>query len=253
MPQQSIVSKLLKFQGSANHTTNIAGNPNPQRLVLYDHFTGIAVDTTNDWNSNGQASGAVTITAPHHATITTESNDDDEWTLSSGLHFYGQYNAVMEARVRTDDLDGLTWNVGFNDAIYESGKVPFTYNGTSLTSNCNDGVAFMWDVNATTDYLYAVSCKNTADGTVLNNARAVVESTWCTVRIELRDNGSRTDALFYCNVTGNAINPQADYVGMEVDAVTRTDPLCVYVAVMNEEAAANTFDIDYIKAWQDEY
>ena len=253
MPQQPTVTRMLKFQGAANHSTNIEGNINPSRLVFYDHFTGIAVDTTNNWNSAGQASGAVAQAAPHMATITTEGNDDDEWALSTGLHFYGQYNAACEVRLRNDDLDGLTFYVGFSDAVSESGTIAFTYSGTTLTSNASDGAGFVWDTNADTDYVYAVSSKNNADGTVISTGLAITKSTWATFRVELRDNGSRTDAIFYFNKTGNAINPVQDYVGTEIDALTRTDPLCVTIACMNEEAAANTLDIDYVKAWQDEY
>lgn len=254
MPQQSYISKELIFQGTADHTVNIKGNINPARMVLYDHFTGIAVDTTNVWNSAGQASGAVSITAPHHATLTTETNDNDEWFLASGLHFYGQYNAAVEFRVRNDDIDGLNFYVGFSDATSESGIIPFTYVATSLTSTASDAAGFLWDTDATTDYVYAVSCNNDSDGSVISTGNAIAsDSIWKTYRIELRDNGSRTDAIFYMNNSGQAINPIQDYVGMEIDALTRTDPLCVMVSCMNHEAAANTLDVDYIKAWQDEY
>lgn len=251
MGQQVKVSRDLVFQGSANSTGNIKGNINPEKVWVYDDFTGNALDTTNSWASAGQASGAVAKASPHMATITTEANDNDEWALASDLDWYGQYNACLEVRLRNDDVSGLAHNVGFSDVAAESGTIAMTYSGTTLTSTASDFAGFLLDVDATTKYIYGVSAKANADGSVLSSAHTETDASWATYRVELRDNGVTTDAIFYLNTSGKEIDPANDMIGIEADAVTRTTALCVYIAAMNRETAANTLDIDYIKVWQD--
>jgi len=251
MSQQVKIYRDLEFLGNANHTGNIKGLPSTEKVVFVDHFTGVALDTTNDWNSAGQASGAAAIAAPHMVTITTEANDNDEWALASPLNWYGQYNAVLEVRMRNNDVDGIAHNIGFSDATAESGTIAMTYSGTTLTSTAEDFAGFLLDVDATTKNIYGVSSKATADGSVINSAHTEGDASWATYRVELRDNGTTTDALFYLNTAGKEIDPGEDLIGIEIDAITRTDPLCIYIAGMNRESAANTLDIDYVKAWQD--
>ena len=251
--QQLRLSRDIRFLDNASHTANVIGNFNPERVILVDHFQGVALDTTNDWNSAGQASGAAAIAAPHMVTITTEANDNDEWALASPLNYYGQYNAVVEVRMRNDDVDGIAHNVGFSDATSESGTIAFTATGATptLTSTASDGALFLLDVDCTTKNIYGVSTKANADGSIINSAHTEADASWATYRVELRDNGTTTDALFYLNTSGKEIDPVTDLIGMEADAVTRTTALCVYIAGMNRETAANTLDIDYVKTWQD--
>lgn len=253
MSQQVKVFRDLEFLGNASHAENIVGCPNPEKIVEIWHFMGKALDTTNDWNSAGQASGAAAIAAPHMVTITTEANDDDEWALASPLNYYGQYNATLEVRARNNDISGLAHNIGFSDATAESGTIAFTATGATptLTSTASDGAVFMLDADCTTKNIYGVSTKANADGAIINSGHASGDATWETYRVELRDNGTTTGALFYLNTSGNAINPATDLIGIEIDAVTRTTALCIYIGVMNREGAANTLDIDYVKAWQD--
>lgn len=251
MSQQVKVQRDIEFHDNASHTGNIKGRWNPELVWFFDDFHQVALDTTNAWNSAGQASGAAAIAAPHMVTITTEANDDDEWAIASPLNWYGQYNACLEVRLRNDDVSGLAHNVGFSDATSESGTIAMTYSGTTLTSTASDFAGFLYDADATTDKIYAVSVKGDANGTVIDTGHAEADASWATYRVELRDNGTTTDAIFYLNTSGAEINPAEDCVGIEIDAITRTDPLCIYIACMNREGAANTLDIDYVKAWQD--
>ncbi len=250
MSQQVRVERDLVFGGSAAHTGNVKGRFNPELVLYVDHFHWVAIDTTNVWNSNGQASGAVSVLQPHMARITTEANNDDEWAIASPLNWRGQYNAVLEVRARNNDVSGLAHNIGFSDAISESGLIAMTFSGTTLTSTADDFAGFLLDPDATTDNIYGVSVNNTSDGAVINSTHTEADASWATYRVELRDNGTRTDALFYLNTAGEEIDPAVDLIGIEIDAITRTDPLCIYIATMNREGFANTFDIDYVKAWQ---
>jgi len=251
--QQVRVYRDLEFLGSASHTGNIKGNFNPEKVFGVDHFQGVALNTTNDWNSAGQASGAAAISAPHMCTITTEANDDDEWAVASPLNFYGKYNAVIEARIRNNDVSGLAHNFGFSDATAESGIIAMTATGATptLTSTASDFAGFLLDADCTTKNIYGVSVKGDTDGSIIDSSHTEADASWATYRVELRDNGTTTDALFYLNTAGKEIDPAEDLVGIEIDAITRTTALCIYFGVMNREAAANTLDIDYIKWWQD--
>jgi len=252
MPQQLKIYRDLDFRGAAEHTGNIKGNICTEKLVLVDHFTGKAIDSTSVWNSAGQASGAASITAPHHLTITTGALDDDEWAVASGLHYYGQYNAILEVKARNDDITGLQHCIGFSDATAETGKLAMAYAITTLDSEASDFAGFLFDPAASTKYIYAVSVKTNVDGSVISSAHTETSSSWATYRVELRDNGTTTDALFYLNTTGGQIDPATDLIGIEADALLRTTPLCVYIGAMNYGAGADTLDVCYVKVWQDE-
>lgn len=255
MGQQVKVYRDLKFMGSASHTGNIKGNFNPEKVIFGDHFTDRVLDIVYRWNSGGETggtTGVAAITTPHMLTITTGGLDNDEWAVSSGLHYYGQNNAVLEVRARNDDVTHLAHNIGFSDATSESGTIAMTYDGSTLVSTALDYAGFMLDVDAAA-YIYAVSAKSgVADGDIISSAHEEASASWATYRVELRDNGTTTDALFYLNIYGREIDPANDLIGIEPDAVTRTTKLCVYLAGMNrDETAQNTLDIDYVKTWQD--
>jgi len=254
---QPKISYYEEFIGKASHTGNIAGRPSYRnQVVWYDDFTGKAIDSTYDYTFASANSGTATITVPHCLTLTTGGADDDDCEFAMGIDFYPQYNCAIEARIRCDDIDKVAWNVGFSDQQSETSAdvIAFTYSGATLTSNASDGAVFMYDPDADTDYVYAASCKGDADGTVLSTASTPTDSKWYTVRVEFRYDpvNTRADAIFYCNTSGEEINPQADFVGMEIDAATYNTALCPYIASINHgEDAANTVDIDYIKVWSD--
>ena len=253
MGQQVNVNRDLRFVGTAKHTDNVEGPMNLHMVTYYDDFLGVALDSTNDWTVAGVNSGTAAIAAPHMMTITTGAADDDDVDVASPLNWYGQYNACVEVRARNDDVSALAMNIGFSDATGEAAdKIAMTYSGTTLTSNASDFAGFMHDPDATTDKIYCVSTKANADGTVIDSGTAEgTDSAWHTYRVELVDNGTTTDAHFYFNASGKEISPSEDLVGVEIDAITRTTPLCIYIGVINRESAANTFDVDYVKAWQD--
>ena len=256
MGQQIRVYRDIEFLGNASHADNVKGNINFHKKVLYYEFDGKAIDATNDWTfTDGSAGsdGTATIVAPDLLRITSGAADDDEEHFAGGLNFYGKYNPVIEARIRNNDVSGLAHFFGFSDAQSESNSMPFTLATTTLTSTATDAAGFLLDADATTKTIRGVSVKGDSDGTVINSGHTEADASWATYRLELRDNGSTTDALFYLNTSGEEIDPVNDLIGLEADAVTRTTALCPIVACMNREAAANTLDVDYIKIWSDRY
>lgn len=254
MGQQILVARRLKFLDSAYRTENVEGNVSFKRLTKHWEFQGKAIDNTNDWTvTDGSAGtdGTFTITSPHCLTITSGAADNDDEHFASELCYYGQYNPVLEVRARNDDVSGMAHFIGFSDAQSETNTIAFTLATATLTSTASDGAGFLLDVDATTKTIRAVSVKGDSDGTVIDSSHTEGDASWATYRVELRDNGTTCDALFYLNTDGKSINPWTDIVGVELDAVTRTTALCIYIGVMNREAAANTLDVDYIKVWSD--
>ena len=254
MSQQVRVSKDLQFVGTAKHTDNVEGPMSLHMVTFCDDFLGVALDSTNDWTVAGVNSGTAAIAAPHMMTLTTGAADDDDVDVASALNWYGQYNACLEVRARIDDVDKTAINIGFSDATGEAAdKIPMMLSGATptLTSTASDFVGFCHDADATTTVMTGVSVKGDADGALISGA-AETDASWFTVRVELIDNGTTTDAVFYYNASGNEISPADDRLGIELDAVTRTTPLCIYIGLINHgEDAANTLDVDYVKAWQD--
>jgi hypothetical protein len=253
MSQQVKVARELEFTDSANSTGNISGRPSfKNQVVYYDDFTGKDIDSTYDYTEAGVNSGAASITVPHCMTLTTGAADDDDIEVAMGVTYYGQYNACMEVRYRNDDVDATALNIGFADATgYAADNIAMMYSGSTLTTNASNFAGFMTDSDATTDNLYGVSVNADSDGSVINSASAPTDAKWYTVRVELRDNGTTVDALFYVNTSGREIDPAEDLIGIEAAAVARTTALCPYIALINREGAANTLDVDYLKVWSD--
>ena len=252
--QQLTIFRDMDFRGNASHSGNIKGNPSMEKVVFVDHFQGKALDTSNDWNSAGEASGAPTHEAPHIMVITTESGDNDEWTIATQLNYRGEYNSIFEVRARCDDVTGLQWYIGFNDAIVHAAKLAMAYAITTLDSQAVDSVGFLFDPEATTKNIFGVSVNTNTNGSIIDSGHAETSASWATYRLELRDNGSgngNANAFYYLNTAGKEIDPVVDLIGMEVDAVPRGTPLCLYIGVMNFGAGADNLDVDYVKTWQD--
>ncbi len=245
----------LRFEGIGNKTSNVKGDFSFHKVVWYDDFTDKAIDNTNNYTVAGVAEGNATIGVPHVCDIATATNDDDDTEMAMGVEFYGQYNTIMEVRFRILDVDKVGVNIAFAESqSYSADAIGMMYSGTTLASEATEFAGLMYDVDATTDNIYFVSSKAGSDGSVLDTSIAPTDATYQTIRIELVDNGTTTDVRFYANSTGAAIDPYNDYVGIELDAVTRDTAMCPYFAIINHgESAANSLYIDYIKLWQDRY
>ena len=245
----------LRYTDWASHTANTKGNFSFHKVVYYDDFTGVAIDNTYDYTVAGVAEGGATVAVPHVCDLATATNDDDDTEMAMGVAYYGQYNATMEVRFRILDVDETCVNLGFANATgYSADALGMMYSGTTLASEATEFAGLMYDTEASTDYLYFISSKAGSDGSVISTAVTPTDTSYHTMRVELVDNGTTTDARFYLNSTGLAIDPYADYVGIELDAVTRTTAMCPYFGIINhDESAANHLYIDYIKVWQDRY
>lgn len=248
MSHQVFVERSLEFRGPADHTDNVEGNINYKKIVFYDDFVGKAIDNTNDYTVTADAGNTATITAPHCLTLTNDANDEGV-NVATELCFYGQYSPVCECRIRLNTIASTHAHFGFVDV--QTDQPPVTYAADSISWTSDDAVIWFYDKDATTEEWFGGSVKNTATGAaVADPSKAPVNAAFVTMRIELRDNGTTTDALFYMNTAGAAIYPPTDFVYLELDAITRTDPLCVVVGTEGRNTGGYTVDVDYIKIWQ---
>jgi len=211
-------------------------------VVRFDDFLGKALDTTNDWTVAGVNSGtaAINVAIGGHVRITTGAADDDDVDFASDLEWEAQKSCCLEVRIANNDVDKLAFAVGFSDATGEAAdKIAMMMSLAALNSVADDFVGFIWDPDCTLDTIRAVAVKNAVDQTVLNTGKVLTDELFVVLRVELDAAGN---ADFYVDGVHKGKLPKC---------ITTTDDLCIYIGVINHgEDAANTADVDYIKAWQ---
>jgi hypothetical protein len=216
----------------------MAGAP----VVLFDDFTGVALDATNDWTVAGVNSGTCAINEALGGTarITTGAADDDDVDVASAIMWQAAKNCCMEVRFRTNDESGTAFNVGFTDAKGEAADtLPLMFATATLTSTASNCAMFFHDPDATTDVIRCVAVKADVDGTATSTGTAAADGTYNTYGIYINSSG---DCQFWLD---------GEYIYTEATGITTTTLLCAYVGLINREGSANTADIDYIKVWQD--
>jgi len=228
----------LCFRNASTHeTVHVIAD-----VTMFDDFTGIAVDATNDWTVAGVNSGTVAtnIATGGTARFTTGAADDDDVDLATGLIYKASKACVMEARIAiTSATAELAFNVGFTDATGEGADLlPFGYATATLTSTASDAALFFYDPDATLDTIHCASVINNVDGTITNTTTAPVVDTYNVFRVEI-DTAGNVD--FWLD---------GDHVARQALGITTTDALCAYVGVINRSAVATTLDVDYIRVWQ---
>lgn len=212
-------------------------------IYVYDDFTGPAIDTTNDWNFDSVNSGAVAYSSALGgvARVTTGAADNDDCEIATGLVFQAQYGCVMEARIADNDADKTCFCVGFTDAISEGADtLAITFDSNALVTTASDAAMLVHDHDyaGTSAYVQLVTVKADTDGTPVASTTTVADGVYHVYRVEIDTAG---------NVKGYI---DGELVGTVSEAITTTDQLCAYVGFINHgEAAANTLDIDYIRAW----
>ena len=231
---------MLEFRDEVTGETVNAYAP----VKLFDDFTGLAIDNTNDWTVAGVNSGTATVTAAigGHMRLTTGGADDDDIDVASSLTWEASKFCVCEARIAMNDVAATAFCFGFADATgYAADQIAVTYNGTTLTSNAGDCAMWFMDSEGTSDMFRCAAVNNTTAGTVTAVPLATATPTnavFHTFRVQINSAG---DCAFFFD---------GEHIYTQLLGITTTDDLCVYVGFMNHEIAANTLDVDYIKAWQ---
>ncbi len=212
---------------------------------FYDEFTDDTM-ATDQWalsegtTSTGSATAAITAAAGGLVRITTTTEDNDDACLAGEIVWNPAKGCGCEARIRLNDVSGSAFNFGFSDAKTEAAdKIACTYSGTTLTSNATDCALFFHDPDATTDYIYACTVDTGTDGTVIASTTLMdTDAEWHIYRIEMDSTGN---VDFYLD--GNMIGRSDQDLDGAID-------LCLFLGFINRESAANTMDVDYVRAWQ---
>lgn len=155
----------------------------------------------------------------------------------------------VEVRFKVDVVTTVAFNIGFNDdQLEDSNTLPIELSGTTFTANAATFVGFVFDVDATNDYVHVFW----ADGGVASTTPIATLKTdfvptageFATYRVRLEDQGSGYKA----NVVFTIIDHNGKmYEERYSNVITRGTFLTPYVAVENRDAVAHVPDIDYIR------
>ena len=245
MSQQVVVEKSLNFQGTAENTANVKGNPSFSKMVFCDHFTQVAIDTTNDYTSTlGGTSDAVAVTGggAHTLTLTTGTGDNEVSFLASALIFDVTNNPVIEAKVTITDVSGTSLFFGFASANTETtpaSTIDYADGTLAASATTTDAVGFVCDADKVTSTLYAASIATGGAVAAASTGIIWTDGQEKVLRIAV---DSSLDASFW--VDGVLTNT--------VQLAVTDVPLCFIVNYGTRAAdGSNTVVVDYIKAWSD--
>jgi hypothetical protein len=241
--QQVKVDRALQFQGSAANKDNVEGNPSFSKMVIYDDFTCVTVDTTNDYTStlDGTADAvAITAAANGKLRLTTGTTDNQVSFLASALVFDISKNPVIETKLTITDVSGTVLYFGFSDANTEATPDDtIDYADATLAATATDAVGFVCDADKVTSTIYAASVATGGSVAAATTGVMWADGETKTLRIALNSDGDAT--FFIDGVVKNV-----------VQAAVTDVPLCfIYNYGTRANDSSNTIDVDYVKAWQD--
>lgn len=245
--------KLLSVKGfiSGEVGSQIA-LPSPTTVVLFDDFTGDALNT-NNWvaleGTDSVTSDAALLAGGIGGVLRLTTGDAgtgeaaDMEQLSCALLQWQASNGglVMQARVKMSAITTCYAFIGFTDIVTLEAPIVSAASANTLTSNASDAVGFMFDTRMTDDNWWLVGVAGDTDATHQNTGYAPVADTYETFRIELdkADSGATTSrARFY----RNGLQVGTTMTG----ALTSATDLTPTIAVSKTSVAASmTMDVDY--------
>ena len=239
--QQVDVFRDLRFRGVANHTNNVEGNFNPDKIGVSYEFTELVLNNTNKYTPYLDSTSTVAL-ASGGITLTTAATDTKTCTQTQGgIWWYPNKAAVVEMKLKIDVISTVAIFAGFNDAVSEaSGLLPFHIISDALTDTCTDGVGFLFDTRQSSSYFNIVNTKNgTQAFTQLASTYVPVGATDITLRTALDVDGN---ARFYWNGV---------QVGYKANAVITTIPLIPFFGIRNNTGSIRIATLRYVRCWQD--
>jgi len=232
----------LEFSGPANHKRNIEGNWNPARIMREWNFKELALDETNQYTKYIDTTSAVAL-ANGGITLTTAATDTKTCSYAlGGIHILAAKRPYVEFKFQLDVITNVAINAVLNDEVDEnSGLLPFTISGTTITDNATNGAGFCFDTNQGTVRWYAVRTTAGAQtGSLLTAAQApFAAATDITLGLEL---DTAANARWYFN--GKA-------VWYKAVATTAATPLVPYFGIRNNSATAHVATLRYVRLWED--
>jgi len=219
----------------------------PSHAVVFDHFTGAALDT-NKWTAvegTDSATSAAAIASAAGGVLRLTTGDagtglaaDTEQIVSQLAYKASMGGLSLETKIKLSAITTCYLFVGFTDNLSLEAPIESAGSVNTLTSNATDAVGFLFDTRMSTDTFHLVGVKNDVDATSQVLDVAPVAATYVTLRVDVSAAG---DAQFFIN-------------GVQVGtvmtaAVTPTVLLTPTVSVSKTSVAASmTADLDYLGA-----
>lgn len=179
------------------------------------------------------------------ATMTTGASTTTMAVNGTQAHTALNYEAqngrlYVEAKLKVSAITSLAWFVGFTDQV-SALEMPINGSGSGngITTNCSDGVGFLFDTVMTSAGLWAVGVKGDTDATSQNLGVAYAANTYITLRVELNDDETAT---FFIN--GKKVGTSM------AAAATKTVPLTPVIAGFSRTSATRVATVDYLTASQ---
>jgi hypothetical protein len=246
MSQDVKVQRELEFNGSANNSRNIAGNPNPKRIFREYNFTELALDNTNLYTPYLDTTSTVAL-GSGGVLLTTAATDTKTCTQTQGgIWWYPAKNPTVEFKFQLDVITTVAIFAGFSDAVSEaSGLLPHGIATATHTATASDSAGFLYDTRQTAAYFNVVSSKAAGAAkafTQLASTYIPVAATDLTLRVSLKTTSGVTAASYFWNGV---------QVGYKNTACTYTTPLLPFFGIRNNDAVAHVATLRYVRAWQD--
>ena len=174
--------------------------------------------------------------------LTTGTDDNGRSDLSLGLHYYGQNNAIVAARVALSAVSTVKLEVGFTDVLSgtDAGAVDVL---TTPTFNAADWVGFCLDTDLDANFRFLGVAAGTASS-VVATARPPTAATFEWYVVQLSDTRARG---FILTASGGEVYS----TGWITGAVTADVLLTPWVFAQSRAVSASrNCDIDRLKVWQ---
>ena len=233
---------------SGAHVKALPGCDDYERFMLkfFDDFMGPALESSkwdSDVGSDPQVVAPVILADQVGGAVRMTTGDDAAANMTvNGVQMFSARNwkslngsLIFEAKVKLSAITAVQLFIGFTDSI--SGLLmPFTYSGTTLTSNITDGCGFLFDTDATTDNWKLVGVANNVDATVQDAGVAPSVDTYQTFRMEFVSNGAAVK--FYINHT---------LVGAQMNSPMLQGAVVSPIIAAFSGAASRSVTVDYVK------
>ena len=215
-------------------------------VIYFDEFTMKVLDETNEnWILNAGSDGAAVdpvVVIARNGTVFLDAGVGDGSVAEDGSQIVwaipvqvGDGSLVLEARLKIEDITGVSVNVGLTDIT--TLEEPFSIANATITSIADNAICFVFDDGATAKEWFRAGTDATTDATGQGaTGTAPVNDTYQILRIEIDGDGegaeffingvsegvltaaaihATTDAYFTITVVGDGGNASA--VGVTID------------------------------------
>lgn len=247
MPQQNVVSRVLKFQGIAAHQPNVEGRMLSELKIFDEIFTADAeesdwIETTfgNTIDHSAVDGGATIITGDN-----TAANDCGELTHTA--QWSAASNCGMEVKMKISQITDVAVCVGFVDQRENTdNQIPGELNSAAVLrdpTNTADAALFIFDTTATTKVWYVAAIDNNGIGTPVAAVGSIAPEADKYFRVRVQ-----TDTLG--NVTFYYNGKPVGYLGTAIGELS-TELLTPAIGFLQRVKGAQICTVSRVTVWQD--